>query len=85
MPRNRTVRLAVLGSSVQRAAAEYPSRAASPSGGGWWWGPRRPLAALITVYFRESSTGGLHDLQGAAATVLRPFQVASRASLEPVP
>lgn len=30
---------------------------------------------LITVYFRESEGGVLHDLQGAGATVLRPFQV----------
>jgi rod shape-determining protein MreC len=30
---------------------------------------------LITVYFRESEGGALHDLQGAGATVLRPFQV----------
>lgn len=31
--------------------------------------------ALITVYFRESENGPLHDLQGAGATVLRPFEV----------
>ena len=30
---------------------------------------------LITVYFRESEDGALHDMQGAGATVLRPFQV----------
>ena len=76
MPRNRTVRLAVLGSSVQRAAEKYPSRGGLAL--------RRRLVVgvlvvlsllLITIYFRESSTGGLHNLQGAAATVLRPFQV----------
>ena len=32
---------------------------------------------LITVYFRESSGGGLHQVQSAGATVLRPFQVAT--------
>jgi rod shape-determining protein MreC len=32
--------------------------------------------ALITVSFRESESGPLHDAQGAASTALRPFQVA---------
>jgi len=32
---------------------------------------------LITVYFRESDGGALHDVQGAGATVLRPFEVAA--------
>jgi rod shape-determining protein MreC len=31
--------------------------------------------ALITIYFRESSGGGLHRVQSAGATVLRPFEV----------
>jgi rod shape-determining protein MreC len=30
---------------------------------------------LITVYFREPPGGGLHNVQGAGATVLRPFEV----------
>jgi rod shape-determining protein MreC len=30
---------------------------------------------LITVYFRESASGGLHGAQGTGATVLRPFEV----------
>jgi rod shape-determining protein MreC len=32
---------------------------------------------LITIYFRESSGGGLHSVQSAGATVLRPFEVAA--------
>jgi rod shape-determining protein MreC len=32
---------------------------------------------LITVYFREPASGGLHSVQGTGATVLRPFEVAS--------
>lgn len=32
---------------------------------------------LITVYFREPASGGLHSVEGTAATVLRPFEVAS--------
>jgi len=32
---------------------------------------------LITVYFRESEGGTLHDLQGAGTSVLRPFEVAA--------
>jgi rod shape-determining protein MreC len=30
---------------------------------------------LITVYFRESDGGVLHNIQGAGSTVLRPFQI----------
>jgi rod shape-determining protein MreC len=30
---------------------------------------------LITIYFRESSGGGLHQVQSAGATVLRPFEI----------
>jgi rod shape-determining protein MreC len=33
--------------------------------------------ALITIYFRESSGGSLHQVQSAGATVLRPFEVAA--------
>ena len=33
--------------------------------------------ALITIYFRESSGGGLHQVQSAGATVLRPFEIAA--------
>jgi rod shape-determining protein MreC len=32
---------------------------------------------LITVYFRESEGGALHNMQSAGATVLRPFEVAA--------
>jgi rod shape-determining protein MreC len=32
---------------------------------------------LITVYFRESEGGVLHDMQSAGSTVLRPFEVAA--------
>jgi rod shape-determining protein MreC len=32
---------------------------------------------LITIYFREPADGGLHGVQSAGATVLRPFEVAS--------
>ena len=76
MPRNRTVRLAVLGSSVQRAAPSgFPSSRSSAV-------KRRivvgglVLAALvlITVSFRSSALDGV---QGAGATVLRPFEVAA--------
>jgi rod shape-determining protein MreC len=76
VPRNRTVRLAVLGSSVQRAAPSgFPSSRSSAV-------KRRivvgllVLAALvlITVSFRSSALDGV---QSAGATVLRPFEVAA--------
>ena len=76
MPRNRTVRLAVLGSSVQRAASSgYPSNRSSAV-------KRRIVVGLlvllslvlITVSFRSSALDGA---QGAAAGILRPFEVAA--------
>jgi rod shape-determining protein MreC len=39
--------------------------------------------ALLTVYFRESSSGGLHDLQSVGASVLRPFEVAADRVAQP--
>jgi len=38
---------------------------------------------LITVYFREPEGGGLHGVQSAGATVLRPFEVASERVAQP--
>ena len=32
---------------------------------------------LITIYFREPADGGLHGVQSAGATVLKPFEVVS--------
>jgi rod shape-determining protein MreC len=76
VPRNRTVRLAVLGSSVQRAAnSGYPSNRSSAL-------KRRIVVGvlvllslvLITISFRSSK---LDPVQGAAASALRPFEVAA--------
>ena len=76
VPRNRTVRLAVLGSSVQRAASSgYPSSRSSAL-------KRRVIVGglvllslvLITVSFRSSALDGV---QGTAASILRPFEVAA--------
>ena len=76
MPRNRTVRLAVLGSSVQRAAPSgYPSNRSSAL-------KRRIVVGLlvlaslvlITVSVRSSALDGV---QSAGATVLQPFEVAA--------
>jgi rod shape-determining protein MreC len=38
---------------------------------------------LITIYFREPTGGGLHSVQSAGATVLRPFEVASERVARP--
>ena len=76
MPRNRTVRFAVLGTSVQRAAASgYPSSRSSAL-------KRRIVVGglvllslvLITVSFRSSALDGV---QGTAAGILRPFEIAA--------
>jgi rod shape-determining protein MreC len=39
--------------------------------------------ALLTVYFRESSGGGLHSVQSAGSSVLRPFEVAANRVAQP--
>jgi rod shape-determining protein MreC len=76
VPRNRTVRLAVLGSSVQRAASSgYPSSRSSAV-------KRRIVVGvlvllslvLITVSFRSSALDGF---QGTAAGILKPFEIAA--------
>jgi rod shape-determining protein MreC len=86
VPRNRTLRLAALGSTVQRAAA--PGYASARSAHAL----RRRLVAgvlvalslaLITGYFRESESGALHDVQGVAASVLHPFQVGAERVARP--
>lgn len=76
MPRNRTVRLAVLGSSVQRAASSgYPTNRSS--------GLKRRIVVgvlvllsllLITISFRSSALDGA---QGTVAGILRPFETAA--------
>jgi rod shape-determining protein MreC len=76
VPRNRTVRVAVLGSSVQRAAASgFASTRSSAL--------RRRIVVgflvllslvLITLSFRSSV---LDPVQGFGASVLRPFEVAA--------
>jgi rod shape-determining protein MreC len=39
--------------------------------------------ALITISFRESSSGPLHGVQGVAASVLRPFEVGAERVARP--
>jgi rod shape-determining protein MreC len=39
--------------------------------------------ALLSVYFRESSSGTLHSVQDAGATVIYPFQVAAERVAQP--
>jgi rod shape-determining protein MreC len=76
VPRNRTVRVAVLGSSVQRAASSGFSTTRSGA-------VRRRLVVgflvllslvLITLSFRTSA---LDPAESAGATALRPFEVAA--------
>ena len=89
MPRNRSVRVATLGSAAQRPAAPAPGIKTRVSG---------PLArrvvvaalvvvslALLSVYVREKDDGQgtLHGLQSAGAAVLRPFEVAADRVAQP--
>src|SRR4051795_12965679 len=82
VPRNRTARFAVLGSSVQRPAASgYSSTRSSAL--------RRKIVVgclvllslvLITVSFRSDA---LDEVQSFGASVLRPFEIASNRVAQP--
>ena len=82
MARNRTARVAVLGSSVQKAATSgYPSNRSSAV--------RRRIVVgvlvllslvLITVSFRSSALDGV---QGTGASILRPFEIAANRVARP--
>jgi rod shape-determining protein MreC len=76
VPRNRTVRLAVLGSSVQRTAASgYQSNRSSAVKRRIIVGSLIVLSlVLITISFRSTALDGV---ESQAATVLRPFEVAA--------
>jgi rod shape-determining protein MreC len=82
------MRLAALGSTVQRAAAPAYTSSRSASARAL---RRRIVAgvlvalslALITGYFRESESGALHDVQGVVARVLHPFQVGAERIARP--
>jgi rod shape-determining protein MreC len=76
VPRHRTVRFAVLGNSVQRTAASgYPSSRSSALKRRIVVGCLIALSlVLITVSFRSSALDGV---QGTAAGILRPFEVAA--------
>ena len=79
MPRNRSPRVAALGSPTRRTVASHSSRQAGPL-------KRRLVVtvlllvslAMITVYFREAPSGGLHDFQSVAASTMRPFEIGAQ-------
>ena len=80
------MRLAALGSTVQRAASP-----AYPSSRGAGALRRRLVAAvlvvvsigMLTLYFREADSGPMHSVQGAVASVLHPFQVGAERVARP--
>ena len=82
------MRLAALGSTVQQAASPTYSSSRSARARAL---RRRIVAgvlvalslAMITGYFRESDSGALHDVQGVAASALRPFQVGAERVARP--
>jgi len=78
-PHNRSARVAVLGSSLQRSKPQpYPSRARTAM-------VRRVVLAvlvvlalaLLTISFRSPNSGFLHDAQSYGSDALRPFQIAA--------
>ena len=84
--RDRTARVAVLGSSVRRSRGpgRFSSRGRSTL-------VRRIVLAvliigalaLLTISFRSPTSGALHDVQGYGATALRPFQLAAERVARP--
>lgn len=79
------MRVATLGSPVRRTVApSYSSRTTGPL-------KRRLVVgllvltslAMITVYFRESPNGGLHDFQSVAASAMRPFEIGAQRVARP--
>jgi rod shape-determining protein MreC len=85
-PPNRTARVAVLGSSVQRSRSKKHSAGRARSA------VLRRLVlgllvlgalALLTISFRSPTSGALHDVQSAGASALRPFQIAAERVARP--
>jgi rod shape-determining protein MreC len=83
--RDRTARVAVLGTSVQRSRKERrPNRGRNAQ-------LRRLILvglvlaalALLTISFRSPTSGALHDVQGYGASALRPFEVAAQRVARP--
>jgi rod shape-determining protein MreC len=69
---------------VQRAAAPFPSRARSATKRRVVVGVLVVLSlALLSIYFRESGNGPLHDGQGVGATALRPLEVGAERVARP--
>jgi rod shape-determining protein MreC len=85
VPRNRSVRVAAIGSPAQRPGSSTQSSRASAVV------RRRAVViglsllslVLVTVYFRESDGGILHGFQSTGATVLRPFEVGAERVARP--
>ena len=77
--RSRSARIAVLGSPAPRSRpAGLSSRSATALKRRLVVGVLVLLSlVLITIYFREPADGGLHGVQSAGATVLKPFEVVS--------
>ena len=85
-PPNRTARVAVLGSSVQRSRSSKHAAGRARSAV-----LRRVVLAvlvllalaLLTISFRSPTSGALHNVQGTGASILRPFQVAAERVARP--
>jgi len=86
VPRQRSARVETLGPLRRRPVAPggSPPRQAKP------WIRRAVVIglvlaslALLSVYFKESPGGKLHDVQNAGASVLNPFQVAADRIAQP--
>ena len=83
--RDRTARVAVLGTSVQRSRNERRP----PRGRGAQlrrlilFGLVLAALALLTISFRSPTSGALHDVQSYGASALRPFEIAAQRVARP--
>lgn len=85
VPRNRTARTAVLGVSVRRpAAGQLPTRSRAALRRRAVVGGLVVLAlALVTISFRDPSSGPAGAIQDAGVAILNPFEVAGNRVARP--
>jgi rod shape-determining protein MreC len=83
VPRHRTARIPVLASPASRSEGFRPKGGARARARAVAVGLVLVSLLLVTVYFRESSGGVLHEAQRVGISVLTPFEVAAERVARP--